>query len=85
MDRVKRIKKLANELEGEVTEQAIYQMLCDEDNYSCSINREQLGENDAASVFSIVMDLSKAEALVSPGRPSKPDRTFRLRPREVRH
>ena len=84
MHRVKRIEQLANELEGEVTEQAIHTMLCDEDNYPCSINREQVAESDAASVFSITMDLSKAEARVAFGRPSKPDRVFRLCPRDVR-
>lgn len=84
MDRVKRIEQLADESEGVVTEQAIHKMLCDEDNYPCSINREQIGESDAASVFSIIMDLSKTEALVLFGRPSKPDRVFRLRPRDVK-
>ncbi|KAI1612800.1 isopenicillin-N N-acyltransferase [Exophiala viscosa] len=85
IDRVKRIEELANELEGEVTVDAIHKMLCDEDNHPCSINREQVGESDAASVFSITMDLSKAEAIVSFGRPSKPDRVFQLRPRDIRH
>ncbi|KAL2416066.1 Isopenicillin-N N-acyltransferase [Exophiala dermatitidis] len=83
LTRVQRIRELADKLEGEVTQDALQKFLCDEDNYPCSINREQKGESDAASVFSITMDLAKVEAKVLLGRPSKPEKVYVLRPRPI--
>lgn len=83
LSRVQRIRELADRLQGDVTQDALQQFLCDEENYPCSINREQQGESDAASVFSITMDLAKIEAKVLLGRPSNPDKVYILHPRPV--
>ncbi|KIW68504.1 hypothetical protein PV04_04446 [Phialophora macrospora] len=81
LERVRRIRQLADEIQGAVTVDSIRALLCDEENYPCSINRAQEGESDASSVFSIAMDVGKVEAHVSLGRPSNPERVFVLRPR----
>jgi len=83
LSRVERIRQLADQMQGDVTKESIQALLCDEDNYPCSINRAQKGESDAASVFSISMNLTTAEARVLLGRPSDPERMFLLRPRQM--
>ncbi|EXJ85967.1 hypothetical protein A1O1_06336 [Capronia coronata CBS 617.96] len=83
LSRVKRIRQLADKLQDDVTQDSLQKFLCDEENYPCSINRDQRGESDAASIFSITMDLGKIEAKVLLGRPNKPEKTYVLRPRTL--
>jgi isopenicillin-N N-acyltransferase-like protein len=83
LTRVERIRDLADQQEGQITKESIQTLLCDEDHYPCSINRAQEGESDAASVFSISMNLTTAEARVLLGRPSRPEKVFTLRPRAI--
>ncbi|KAK5457057.1 hypothetical protein LTS15_004838 [Exophiala xenobiotica] len=83
LTRVERIRDLADQQEGQITKESIQTLLCDEDHYPCSINRAQEGESDAASVFSISMNLTRAEARVLLGRPSRPEKVFTLRPRAI--
>ncbi|KIW44969.1 uncharacterized protein PV06_03398 [Exophiala oligosperma] len=82
LSRVARIRELATQISGDVTKESIQALLCDEDNYPCSINRAQTGESDTASVFSISMNLTTVEARVLLGRPSDPEKIFLLRPKQ---
>ncbi|KAF3763968.1 AAT-domain-containing protein [Cryphonectria parasitica EP155] len=79
LKRLARIKTLADAtLFPGAGIQEILGMLKDEENCPCSINRRQLDVSTFETLFSIVMDLTKREALVKLGRPSESGDEIRL-------
>jgi isopenicillin-N N-acyltransferase-like protein len=79
LQRVGRIEALADNLEGEPNIETISELFKDEQNFPTSICRAKGGESNGATLFNIVSDLKKREALVSLGRPVKPDEQTWLR------
>ncbi|KAH8767439.1 acyl-coenzyme A:6-aminopenicillanic acid acyl-transferase-domain-containing protein [Diaporthe sp. PMI_573] len=49
----------------------VMELFKDEDGFPCSINRLQVKEGDSQTLFTIVMDLGRKEALVKVGRPTE--------------
>ncbi|KIW06477.1 uncharacterized protein PV09_02914 [Verruconis gallopava] len=77
--RLARIIELADDLEGEPTVDKIRDLFKDEQGFPASICRMNTSENVNATLFNIVMDLQKKEALVSVGRPVAPEGELWLR------
>ena len=81
--RIKRIRDLVDDFctsgDGDrVTEDAIFNLFKDEQEYPTSINRDQVGVSDSASLFNIMMDLRGPVARVTLGRPTVPEEQFYL-------
>jgi isopenicillin-N N-acyltransferase-like protein len=76
--RVKRIEKLVDSVEGEVTIGTIAELFKDEEGLPTSICRATGGINMSATLFNIVSDLTDKRAFVTLGRPSEPDEKFWL-------
>jgi isopenicillin-N N-acyltransferase like protein len=76
--RVKRIEKLVDGLEGEVTVEKIAELFKDEEGLPTAICRMPGGASIGATLFNIVSDLKEKRALVTLGRPSEPDEKFWL-------
>jgi isopenicillin-N N-acyltransferase-like protein len=81
VDRLQRVKDLANDLGDTPSLHQVGRLMQDEDNWPCSINRSQTGASDAATVFTIVSDVTKARAVVTIGRPNIAEETLVLDPR----
>jgi isopenicillin-N N-acyltransferase-like protein len=79
LQRIERIEQLADDVEGEPTVEAVLELFKDEQNFPTSICRAKGGESKGATLFNIVSNLNKREALVTVGRPTKPDEQFWLR------
>lgn len=62
------------------TKEALQEVLRDEGNAPCAINRGQTETSAIQTLFSIVMDLTKGEAYVKMGRPSEDGEEFVMRP-----
>lgn len=76
--RVKRIEELANNIEGPVTDEKLFEVFKDESNYPGAICRAQKGASGSASLFNIVMNLQAKVANVTLGRPTEPEGSVRL-------
>lgn len=79
--RLARIQQLADvsiKVSGQDLEKLMH-MFEDEEGYPCSINRKQEGESESQTLFTIIMNLSKQEALVRFGRPSENGEEVSLR------
>jgi isopenicillin-N N-acyltransferase-like protein len=76
--RVKRIEKLVDAVQGEVTVEKIAELFKDEEGLPTAICRMLGGDSLGATLFNIVSDLTDKRALVTLGRPSEPDEKFWL-------
>ena len=79
LDRVKRIEELADDVKGDLTHEKLRELFKDEQGLPGAICRAKGGESNGATLFNIISNLTKKEALVSLGRPSEPDEEFWLR------
>lgn len=77
--RLDRIQELMREV-NKPSIQSIGEMLKDEKNHPCAINRVVGEKNDSQTLFSIVMDLKQDFAKVKMGRPTEGGEEFELRP-----
>jgi isopenicillin-N N-acyltransferase-like protein len=78
LDRIKRIKHLADGVKGEVTLEKVADIFKDEHGLPTSICRAKGGASKGATLFNIVSDLSLKRALVTLGRPTEPEEKFWL-------
>ena len=76
--RVVRIKELADEIKGEPSFEKLFDIFKDEKGHPGSICRSVGGSSTSATLFNIVMELKSRRAMVSLGKPTKPDETFWL-------
>lgn len=65
-------------LAGEVDVKKVVELFKDEEGFPCSINRLQVKEGESQTLFTIVMDLGRKEALVKVGRPTEGGEEIRL-------
>lgn len=65
-------------LAGEVDVKRVVELFKDEEGFPCSINRLQVKEGESQTLFTIVMDLGRKEALVKVGRPTEGGEEIRL-------
>lgn len=65
-------------LAGEVDVKKVVELFKDEEGFPCSINRLQVKEGESQTLFTIVMDLGRREALVKVGRPTEGGEEIRL-------
>jgi hypothetical protein len=79
LQRVKRIEQLVDDVKGELTASKIRGLFKDEQGLPGAICRTTGVDSNSATLFNIVSDLGKKEALVTLGRPSEPDEEFWLR------
>jgi isopenicillin-N N-acyltransferase-like protein len=79
LQRIERIEHLADDLEGDLTHEKLRELFKDEQNLPTAICRAKGGESNGATLFNIVSDLKRKEALVSLGRPSEPDEELWLK------
>lgn len=79
LQRVKRIEQLADDVKGELTATKIRDLFKDEQGLPGAICRTTGVGSNGATLFNIVSNLSKKEALVTLGRPSEPDDEIWLR------
>lgn len=56
---------------GEVDFAKVLELFKDEEGFPCSINRLGVAEGESQTLFTIVMDLGRKEALVKVGRPTE--------------
>lgn len=80
-ERLKRITALTDVdgvLGGKVDFERVVELFKDEEGFPCSINRLQVKEGESQTLFTIVMDLGRKEALVKVGRPSEGGEEIRL-------
>lgn len=77
--RLDRIKELLPAV-GEPTMSKLRDILKDDKNSPCSINRSQTEKSTIETLFSIVMDLQKRYAIVKMGKPTEGGEELELRP-----
>lgn len=79
-ERLERIGTLTDGdfLAGEVDVKKVVELFKDEEGFPCSINRLQVKEGESQTLFTIVMDLGRREALVKVGRPTESGEEIRL-------
>jgi isopenicillin-N N-acyltransferase like protein len=77
--RLERIQGLMRDI-GKPSVQGIAEMLKDEKNFPCAINRSVGEKSTSQTLFSIVMDLKEGFAKVKMGRPTEDGETFELKP-----
>lgn len=65
-------------LAGDVDVKKVVELFKDEEGFPCSINRLQVKEGESQTLFTIVMDLGRREALVKVGRPTEGGEEIRL-------
>lgn len=65
-------------IEGKVDFEKVVELLKDEDGFPFSINRLQVAEGGSQTLFTIVMDLTRREAVVKVGRPTENGEEIRL-------
>lgn len=65
-------------LAGEVDVKKVVELFKDEEGFPCSINRLQVKKGESQTLFTIVMDLGRKEALVKVGRPTEGGEEIRL-------
>lgn len=72
-ERLERIRVLTDGdvLTGKVDIKKVVELFKDEEGFPCSINRLQVSEGESQTLFTIVMDLGRREALVKVGRPTE--------------
>jgi len=78
LKRVVRIEELADEIKGELSFEKLFEIFKDEQNYPGSICRAVGEGSTTASLFNIIMELKSRRAMVTLGRPIKPEETFWL-------
>ena len=76
--RLDRIRELI-EASEDPTMESLAGLLKDEQNYPTAINRAQTEKSSIETLFSIVMDLTKGQAVVRMGRPTENGQTLELR------
>lgn len=79
-DRLARITALTDgdALKGKIDTARVAELLKDEEGLPFSINRLQATEGESQTLFTIVMDLGRKEALVKVGRPTEGGEEIRL-------
>lgn len=79
-----RLARIRNLAEGtgaaKVDVSQLLEMLKDEEGGPCSINRRQEGASGFETLFTIIMNLEKGEAMVKVGRPTEDGEEIRLAP-----
>lgn len=72
-ERLERIRVLTDGdvLTGKVDIKKVVELFKDEEGFPCSINRLKVSEGESQTLFTIVMDLGRKEALVKVGRPTE--------------
>jgi len=78
LDRIKRIKQLADGVKGDPTVEKLFELFKDEDGVPTAICRKEGGASKGATLFNIVSDLTAKRALVTLGRPTEPEEQFWL-------
>ncbi|KDQ52249.1 hypothetical protein JAAARDRAFT_184419 [Jaapia argillacea MUCL 33604] len=78
IDRINELVSLRDKVVA--TEEEVFGLFKDEDNYPFSICRAQEGGSKGATLFNIVMDLCAREAVVRVGRPVAVEETIVLTP-----
>lgn len=78
--RLERIEALLRSDEGPVTSQEITTWLSDEEGFPGSICRDDKSFGGSATLFSIVMDLRNARAIVTEGKPTAGGEVYTLEP-----
>ena len=76
--RVTRIEALCKELGDRPSKESLSEVFKDETNYPAAICRAQVGECGSASLFNIIMDLTKRQANITLGRPIEPEEVVQL-------
>jgi isopenicillin-N N-acyltransferase like protein len=77
--RLDRVRELLKDIEKPNME-ALKEVLKDQRNGPCAINRSQTEKSTIETLFSIVMDLDRAVAEVKMGKPTEGGEAFELRP-----
>jgi hypothetical protein len=77
--RLGRIEELLNDVE-QPSMDVLQDVLKDEKNGPCSINRSQTEKSTIETLFSIVMNLTDGYAAVKMGKPTEDGESFELRP-----
>ena len=78
--RLDRVRKLLGTVGSEPTMQRLRDVLKDDKNFPCSINRAPTEKSSIETLFSIVMDLQNRYAVVKMGRPTEGGEELELRP-----
>ena len=78
--RLERARELLEGLGSEPTVDQLKDVLKDEKNAPCAINRSPTEKSTIETLFSIVMDLQKRYASVKMGKPTETGQEFELRP-----
>lgn len=80
-ERLERIRVLTDGdvLTGKVDFKRVVELLKDEEGFPFSINRLKVAEGGSQTLFTIVMDLGRREALVKVGRPTEDGEEIELR------
>ena len=79
LDRIERIRELAEQVQGEPVWERLTKMFSDEKGFPASICRARRGNEDSSvSLFNIIMELGSRRAKVTVGRLVQPQETFWL-------